>query len=157
MHSAAFCSSTGPTSQHCAWPSLVGTLPGPGLAQSRCTCSCVPWSIRMSGSAGQVSPQLIRTAAHQCLAGIWEHIREILSPRSPHAVPAHMGVLSQPGTGLYKLHSVPLLWTSLNTEAWTLPSGFPKGGQERSLLPTHVSTPSPGEELDVHTLRGLRG
>lgn len=74
----------------------------------------------------------------QCLARIWEHTTDIPFPRSPHSVSGCSGVLSQARTGLFKLHSVSLLWTSLNTEAWTFPSGFPKAGQERTEEPiTH--------------------
>lgn len=63
---------------------------------------------------------------------------DIAFPRSPHSVSGCSGVLSQARTGLYKLHSVSLVWTSLNTETWTFPSGFPKAGQERTEEPiTH--------------------
>lgn len=73
----------------------------------------LPVSTGVSRSTGQASP---KPTSVQHTSG------NIPGTFLCHTVPGCMGVLSQPGTAwVYQLHSVSLLWTSLNTEARTFP------------------------------------
>lgn len=124
MYYAAFCSSTGPAGQH--WAILVQTPPGPGLAPSR--HSCLP--PRPSPKRGDVHEQ---GKLHQAPQNSSVQHRSGNTPGTfpsqghPTLFQAAWGLSArlEPGCKSY----TSLLWTSLNTEAWTFPSGFPKAEQ----------------------------